>query len=80
MAARVATTADLEAIIKAAKHSPGELERLVSNPEEVLADRDLTASPGAVEFLRSMGKATYDEAAEMEKAGKDALGTGAGET
>ncbi|MGI4945269.1 MAG: hypothetical protein ACRYHQ_32685 [Janthinobacterium lividum] len=79
MATRVATTADLEAIVNAAKHSPGELERLVSSPGDVLADRDLTASPGAVEFLRTMGEARYDEAAEMEKARKDALGTRAGE-
>lgn len=79
MATKVATTADLEAIINAAKHSPGELERLASNPEDVLADRDLVASPGAVEFLRTMGKAKYDEAAELAKAGKDALGTRAGE-
>ncbi len=79
MATRVATTVDLEAIIKAAKHSPGELERLASNPEDVLADRDLTASPGAVEFLRTMGKSTYEEDKEIEKASKDALGTRAGE-
>ena len=80
MATKVATTADLEAIIKAAKHSPGELERLVNNPEDVLADRGLSASPGAAEFLRTMGKAKYDEAAEMEKAAKDSLGGKMGET
>lgn len=79
MAARVATTADLEAIIKAAKHSPGELERLASNPEDVLADRDLTPSPGAVEFLRTMGRSTYDEDKEKEKAVKDSLGPKMGE-
>ena len=79
MATKVATTADLEAIINAAKHSPGELERLASNPEDVLADRGLTASPDAVAFLRSMGKAKYDEAGQTAKKGKDALGTRAGE-
>ena len=79
MVARVATTADLDAIIKAAKHSPGELERLASNPEDVLADLDLTASPGAVEFLRTMGTSTYDEDREKATASKDALGTRAGE-
>ena len=79
MATKVATTADLEAIIKAAKHSPGELERLASNPEDVLAGRGLAASPGAVEFLRTMGKSTYDADKEKAKAGKDALGARAGE-
>ncbi len=79
MATKVATTADLEAIIKAAKHSPGKLEQLASNPEEVLADLDLTASPGAIEFLRTMGKSTYVGDDGKDPEGKDALGTRAGE-
>jgi len=70
----------LKAIIDHAKHSPAELERLTNNPEDVLADRNLTASPGAVAFLKSMGTATYDEAAEAAHAVKDASGTGMGET
>lgn len=79
MTTKIASAADLKAIIEHAKHSPAELERLASNPEEVLANRNLTASPGAVAFLRSMGTATYDEGKEAAHPVKDANGTRMGE-
>lgn len=80
MATKVASTADLKAIIDHAKHSPAELERLTNNPEDVLADRDLTASPGAIAFLKSMGTVVYNEGAEAAREVKDASGTSMGET
>lgn len=79
MAMKIASIADLNAIIEHAKHSPAELERLANNPEAVLAARKLTASPGAVEFLRTMGTADYDEAKEAARPVKDAAGGTLGE-
>ncbi len=79
MATKIASAADLKAIVEHAKHSPAELERLTSSPEDVLAGRNLAASPGAVAFLRSMGTAKYDEVAEAARPVKDASGTRMGE-
>ena len=75
MTTKIASAADLKAIVEDAKHSPAELERLASNPEEVLANQNLTASPGAVAFLRSMGTAKYDEPKKATQAVRDANGT-----
>ena len=80
MTTKVASAADLEALVESVKRSPEELERLASNPEDVLADWGLTASLGAVEFLRTMGKARYEDASEAAHPYKDALGTRAGES
>lgn len=80
MSTKVATAVDLKAIIKDAKYSPTELERLVNDPDEVLADRGLMTSPNAVAFLRSMGQSKYDETMERAKEGDDVVTPKTGET
>lgn len=46
---------ELQDLVDRARRSPTEMARLQSDPEGVLTAMGRSATPGAVEFLRSMG-------------------------
>lgn len=77
-ALRPATLKDLEAMLAQADR-PAEREKLVAAPEDALRQAGLIATPDAVEFLRSLGQASFDEAGQAAKPAHDPLKGGAGE-
>ena len=63
------TAAELKQLVDRAKNNPSERERLQNDPEAVLQAMGLIASPGAVEFLRTLGESGFDEKGESLKPG-----------
>ncbi len=77
---RPATLKDLQAILSHAANHPAECQRLADAPDDVLQQAGLIATPDAVEFLRSLGQAKFDEDAQAAKPAKnDPAGGGMGE-
>ena len=56
------TVAELTKLVADAKDNPAELERLQSDPEGVLTAMGRSATPGALEFLRSLGETPLTDA------------------
>ncbi len=77
---RPATLKDLQDILAHAANHPAERQRLAVAPEDALQRAGLIATPDAVDFLRSLGNAKFDEAAQGQTSGTiDPLKGGAGE-
>lgn len=68
-ASKQVTLAELNQLLARAKRDPAERARLQDNPEAVLESMGRIASPGAVEFLRSMGETKFDENADLPQPG-----------
>jgi len=77
---RRATLKDLEAMVTHATHHPSEREKLAAAPDEALQQAGFAATPAAVEFIRSLGKAHFDDSEQdVKPAITDPLKGGAGE-
>jgi len=77
---RRATLKDLEAMVTRASHHPSEREKLAAAPEDALQQAGFAATPAAVEFLKSLGKAKFNESDQDTKPMiTDPLKGGAGE-
>lgn len=73
------TAAELQKLIDKAKNNPVEVERLQSNPETVLEENGLRASPSAVDFLKTLGRSVFHQEQETPmKSKRDGI-TDAGE-
>jgi len=77
---RAPTMQDLQAILSRAANHPHERQKLVDAPEDALRQAGLIATTDAVEFIRSLGQARFDESTQAATPGKtDPLKSGAGE-
>jgi hypothetical protein len=76
---RPATLKDLQAILSHAAKHPAERQRLADASEDVLQQAGLRATPDAIEFLRSLGQAKFDEGAQATKLAKNDSVGGMGE-
>ena len=68
---RPATLKDLQAIPTRAANHPAERQKLADAPEDALRQAGLMATPDAVEFLRSLGQAKFNEGAQVARPAKN---------